>query len=234
MVSYTSFSAHRQIKRLASPARAKILSRFFKTGPGDYGEGDKFAGLTVPQTRQLAKKFSELLFTDLSKLLNSKIHEERLLALLILVGRYEKNESEQEKIYRFYLQHAKQVNNWDLVDLSADKIVGRHLLGRSIDPLLKLARSKNLWERRMAVVATFQFIKHGRFQPTLKIVKILLSDEEDLIHKACGWMLREIGKRNRPALENFLKSHILHMSRTTLRYAIEHFKPPQRRRYLLR
>lgn len=223
---------HKLIAELGDPKRAEVSQRFFKTGKGQYGAGDKFIGLTAPQTRELAKEFFSLSFGDIEKFLHSKIHEERQLALLVLVRRYEKNVSEREKIYRFYLDHAQYVNNWDLVDLSAYKIVGRHLFGYSVVPLLKLARSKNLWERRIAIVSTFQFIRQSEFRPTLKVAGILMRDRHDLIHKACGWMLREVGKRDPLALRGFLKSRYLIMPRTMLRYAIERFPKTERKRYL--
>jgi len=225
--------AHQVVLGAGKRERAEISQRFFKTGPGEYGEGDVFCGLTVPQTRELAKKFGELPFSEIKKLLSSEIHEERLLALLILVRRFERGESAvRKKIYDFYLQNTARVNNWDLVDLSADKIVGRHLLNRSIAPLLTLARSKILWERRVAIVSTFQFIRQANFRTTFKIVRVLISDGHDLIHKACGWMLREVGKRDSRILRDFLKLHSKSMPRTMLRYAIERFSKTERKKYL--
>ncbi|MCL5435908.1 MAG: DNA alkylation repair protein [Patescibacteria group bacterium] len=224
--------AHEAVLRQGDPKRAATSQRFFKTGPGEYGAGDVFIGLTAPQTRELAKEFFLLSLADIEKLLHSKIHEERQLALFILVRRYEKNVLEREKIYRFYLDHTRYVNNWDLVDLSAYKIVGRHLFRRSIGPLEKFARSSSLWERRIAIVSTFQFIRRLDFEPTLKIVRMLMRDRHDLIHKACGWMLREVGKRDMRVLHNYLKHHHRIMPRVMLYYTLERFPRHERKRYL--
>jgi 3-methyladenine DNA glycosylase AlkD len=180
---------------MADPYKAAILQRFFKTGPGQYGEGDIFIGVMVPQSRQIAKKFSQLPLGEVRTLLYSRIHEERLVALLILVRRYSSVSSgmeEKEKIVKFYLDHIKQVNNWDLVDLSAPNILGAHLVDSSRDRrrlLYRLAGSDNVWERRIAIVATHHFIRNGDFSDTLKIAEILLHDRHDLMHKAAGWML---------------------------------------------
>jgi 3-methyladenine DNA glycosylase AlkD len=225
----------RELRRLANPNRAVIVQRFFKTGPGEYAEGDKFLGLTVPQLRALAKRYRGLSLRDTSRLLCSPIHEERLLALLLLVQAYrEGDENDQRRIYKLYLRSTRYINNWDLVDCSAEHIVGAFLRERSRELLRKLARSKSLWERRIAVLATFHFIKHGEFVPTLRIARFLLQDEHDLIHKAVGWMLREVGKRDLPAEEAFLQKYYRQMPRTMLRYAIERFPEPKRRRYLQR
>lgn len=218
------------VRRLANPQKAKILARFFKTGPGQYGEGDIFLGLMVPQSRLISKKYQDLPLSDIQKLLNSKIHEERTIALAILVHQYPQN---PKQIYNFYLTNTKDINNWDLVDISAPKIVGEYLLDKPIDILFKLAKSKNLWERRIAIISTFAFIAKGNPQPTLKMSKMLLKDKEDLIHKAVGWALREVGKRcGKKVLTDFLGSHLKLLPRTSLRYAIEKFPPQLRLRYL--
>ncbi|MFH1867157.1 MAG: DNA alkylation repair protein [Patescibacteria group bacterium] len=223
----------KEIRKQASPARAKVSQWFFKTGKGQYGEGDKFLGLTVPQSRTLAQKYKNLAFNDISKLLKSMFHEERQIALFILVHNFEHGDAKlKQKIYNFYLKNIRYINNWDLVDLSAHKIVGAYLLSRNTSLLTKLARSKNIWERRIAIISTFQFIRNHKFDHTLKISKILLRDQHDLIHKAVGWMLREVGKRDKKVLVKFLKQNAKDMPRTALRYAIEHFPKIERRRWL--
>jgi 3-methyladenine DNA glycosylase AlkD len=223
-----------ELRSLSSPVKAKILQRFFKTGPGEYGEGDKFLGLTVPISRRLAIKYKDLSWPELTKLISSEIHEARLIALLILVHNFKKaNEVEQGKIYSFYLRNTSHINNWDLVDLSAHEIVGGFLLKRPRGILLKLARSSSLWERRIAMLATFHFIYHGQADDTLKIAKILLQDKHDLIHKVVGWMLREVGKRVSLNVERkFLNAYAVQMPRTMLRYAIERLPESERRKYL--
>lgn len=220
-----------QIRRAANPARAAISRSFFKTGPGEYAEGDRFIGLTVPQIRSLTKKYRKLSFRDTCRLLRSPIHEERLLALLLLVEAYRRgDECERRRVYDFYLRSTRYINNWDLVDSSAEHIVG----AQPDAPLSKLARSPVLWERRIAIIATFYFIKRGEFAPTLRIARQLLRDREDLIHKAVGWMLREAGKRDLPVLEGFLQKHYRQMPRTMLRYAIERLPERRRQWYLQR
>lgn len=222
-----------KIKILSNPEISKTMRWFFKTGKGDYGEGDVFAGLNVPTQRKLAREFKDLSIVDLKILLNSKLHEERLISLFILVNNYEKaEEKEKEKIYSFYLKNRKGVNNWDLVDLSAPKIIGKHLLNKDKSLLFKFAVSKNLWERRMAILSTYEFIRNDDFNTTLKIAGLLLQDEHDLIHKAVGWMLREIGKRNLQTEEKFLKAYYKKMPRAMLRYAIEKFPESKRKKYL--
>ena len=222
-----------KIKKLANPKKAVILQRFFKTGPGEYGEGDKFLGLTVPQCRALAQKYQKLSFVDVSKLLQSLFHEERLIALLILVHNFQTGDNNaRQKIYNFYLKNTNYINNWDLVDLSADKIVGAYLLNKNSTILFKLARSKNLWERRIAIISTWQFIKNDKFDLTIKLSRPLLKDEHDLMHKAVGWMLREVGKRDKKTLINFLHRYHTQMPRTALRYAIERFSETERRAWL--
>jgi len=224
----------KDIRRLANPAKAKILSRFFKTGPGEYGEGDIFLGLMVPQSRTISRKYKDLPLSDIQLLLNSKIHEERTIALAILVNRFAKSGVQDRKnIYGFYLANTKNINNWDLVDISAPNIVGEYLLDKPLNILFKLAKSKYLWERRIAILSTFAFIYKGDPKPTLKIAEMLLHDKEDLIHKAVGWLLREVGKRcSQKVLTNFLDSHLGLLPRTTLRYAIERFPPKLRLKYL--
>lgn len=222
-----------ELNELGNPEKARVLSRFFKTGRGEYGEGDVFLGVMVPETRRVAKKHADLPLLEIQKLLNSKIHEHRLAALLILVEKYRKaDEREQKKIFEFYLQNARKVNNWDLVDLSAPKIVGLQLRNGKRSVLRKLARSRNIWERRIAIVSTYSFIKEGDYGDTLKISEMLLDDEHDLIHKAVGWMLREVGKKDQEAEEGFLRKHYKRMPRTMLRYAIEKFSKKKREFYM--
>jgi 3-methyladenine DNA glycosylase AlkD len=225
----------KDLRKYRNKEKAKLLARFFKTGQGQYGEGDIFLGVTVPNSRLVARKYKNLPLSSIEKLIESKIHEERLVAVLILVEKY-KNENEKSKkeIFEFYLAHAKNIDNWDLVDLSAPRIVGEYLRLRDKSVLLKLAQSKNLWEKRIAALSTFQFIYFGESEWTYKIVKILLRDQHDLIHKACGWMLREAGKRvSESELENFLKKNVKNMPRTMLRYAIERL-PERKRKYYLK
>lgn len=221
------------IKKSANPAQAKILSRFFKTGKGEYGEGDEFLGIKVPISRSIAKQFKDLTLTEIQELLNSPIHEERLIALFILIEHFKKADANSKKIiFDFYLRNTKRVNNWDLVDLSAERIIGVYLLDKDNNVLFKLARSKNLWEKRIAIMSTFHFIKNGNYETTLAIADMLLKDEHDLIHKAVGWMLREIGNRNLKVEESYLKDHYKTMPRTMLRYAIEKFPEKKRQAYL--
>ena len=221
------------IKKSANPAQAKILSRFFKTGRGEYGEGDEFLGIKVPISRSIAKQFKDLALTEIQELLNSPIHEERLIALFILIEHFKKADEHTKKIiFNFYLRNTKRVNNWDLVDLSAERIIGVYLLDKDNNVLFKLARSKNLWEKRIAIMSTFHFIKNGNYETTLAIADMLLKDEHDLIHKAVGWMLREIGNRNLKVEETYLEKHYKIMPRTMLRYAIEKFPEKIRQAYL--
>jgi 3-methyladenine DNA glycosylase AlkD len=221
----------KEIKSAGNPDKAKILQRFFKTGNGEYGEGDVFLGITVPEQRKIAKKYNHLNLTELQELLNSKYHEFRLIALLILVEKYSEN---KEEAYKFYLKNTRHINNWDLVDLSADKIVGRYLFEKNDNSILrKLAKSKSLWERRIAIMATFHFIKNKRYKECFEIIGMMLKDKEDLIHKASGWMLREVGKRISEAIEEeFLLMHYKTIPRTMLRYAIERFSEAKRKKYL--
>jgi len=223
----------KKIKELGSPEVSKTMQLFFKTGKGEYGEGDIFAGLKVPSQRKLAREFRDLSLTDLKILLNSPVHEERLISLFILVDKYGKGDKqEKEAIFSFYLKYRKGINNWDLVDLSAPKIIGKHLLNKDKSLLFKFALSKNLWERRIAILSTYEFIKNNDFDLALQISEMLLKDKHDLIHKAVGWMLREIGKRDLQAEESFLKIHYKKMPRTMLRYAIEKFPETKRKKYL--
>lgn len=223
----------KRLKQLANREKAEVLQRFFKTGPGEYGEGDVFIGVKVPDLRKVEKDFQDISTEDVIVLLESAIHEERLLALLILVRKYVKgNQTAQKRIFRLYLKKTKFINSWDLVDGSAHHIVGDYLMDKNKAPLYRLAKSEDLWERRIAIVATLYFIKHGKYEETLKIAKTLLTDKEDLIHKAVGWMLREIGKRDMTFEEMFLKQHYKEMPRTMLRYAIEKFPEPKRQKYL--
>jgi 3-methyladenine DNA glycosylase AlkD len=218
-----------------NPQKAKLLSGYFKTGPGQYGEGDIFYGLTVPQCRKIVANYRELPITDIQKLISSKIHEIRLIALLILVDQYKRaGETDKKIIYEFYLKNSRFINNWDLVDLTAPKIVGEYLINKDRKILYQLAKSNNIWDRRIAVLTTFTFIKNGQYDDSIRITEMLLVDRHDLIHKAVGWMLREIGKRDIEAEEQFLKKYYLKMPRTMLRYAIEKFPEPKRRKYLLK
>jgi len=227
-------SVKKDLEELSDPLKAKILQRFFKTGKGQYGEGDIFLGIQVPISRKIARKYSSLKVDDVISLLKSPVHEERLVALFIIVNQFEKgNEKIKENIFKKYLENTRYINNWDLVDLSADRIVGDYLYEKPRDILYILARSANLWERRIAVMATFNFIKKGSFEDTLKISSMLLNDSHDLIQKAVGWMLREVGKRcSKEVLEEFLKSNYKKMPRTMLRYAIEKFPKELRQNYL--
>lgn len=223
----------KELKNENNPEQAKILQRFFKIGKGEYGEGDIFYGIKVPVTRTIAKRFVELTFNELKILLASEVHEERLAAGLILVEKFNKaNENEREKIYRFYLTNRKGINNWDLVDLTAPKIIGTYLLNRDKKILFDLAQSKNLWDRRIAIISTLEFIRKNQFDETLNISRLLLNDKHDLIHKAVGWMLREIGKINCGVETEFLLKHYKEMPRTILRYAIEKFPERKRKQFL--
>ena len=222
-----------EIKNNANPLKANVLQRFFKTGPGQYGEGDVFYGIMVPVQRSIAQKYKDVPLTDIKKLLDSPVHEERLIGLLILVEQVKKaGESKKEEIFNFYHSNRKRINNWDLVDLTADRISGSYLFDKDKSILYKLAESDDLWERRIAVMSTFHFIKNNSFDDTLRISEILLHDNHDLIHKAVGWMLREIGKRDLKTEEKFLLIHYKNMPRTMLRYAIEKFPEPKRLAYL--
>jgi 3-methyladenine DNA glycosylase AlkD len=221
------------LQMLANPEKAKILSRFFKTGKGEYGEGDIFLGIPVPEQRRIAKKYPGLSSGDIQKLLSDKIHEYRLVALLILIIKYRKaDEKGKRGIFEFYLKNTNHINNWDLVDLSAPNIIGDYLLKQDRSILYSLARSEDLWEKRIAIMATFAFIRENEFDDTFRIAELLLCDRHDLIQKAAGWMLREIGKRDQQREEEFLQKHYRKMPRTMLRYAIERFDEEKRKLYL--
>jgi 3-methyladenine DNA glycosylase AlkD len=226
-------SVRRDLKKVARPERAKSNAWFFKTGPGEYGADDRFLGVTVPQLRSIAREYRDMPLKYVVKLLRSPWHEERLLALLIMVGQYARSDKPtRQAIHQLYLRNTKSINNWDLVDSSATQIVGAHLESGDRRVLRRLARSKSMWERRIAMIATYHYIRQRDFKDALTIAGLLRRDEHDLIHKAVGWMLREIGKRDRGAEERFLRKHARTMPRTMLRYAIEKFPQPLRRRYL--
>jgi 3-methyladenine DNA glycosylase AlkD len=223
----------KRLRALGDPQQAQVLQRFFKTRPGEYGEGDVFVGLRVPEIRKLVRDYPSLALPETIRLLRSPIHEARLLALFILIRTYTRGDASiQEQIYRAYLLNTRFINSWDLVDASAEHIVGAHLTNGGRDRLHALAASNLLWERRIAIMATFHFIKRGEFSDTFHIAGLLLHDPKNLIHKAVGWMLREIGKRDHPAEESFLRAHYETMPRTMLRYAIEKFPEELRQRYL--
>lgn len=217
---------------LGNKTSAELSKRFFKTGPGEYGEGDQFLGIRVPVLRAIANEYRALPLNKAVELLQSPWHEIRQLALLIMVLHYRRG-NQQEAVFRAYLDNTRRINNWDLVDCSAEHIPGAHLFERDRSLLLKLAQSRSLWERRIAIVTTFYFIRRNQFDDTLAVAAALLYDPEDLIHKAVGWMLREVGKRSLETEERFLREHGAHMPRTMLRYAIERFPEPKRSAYLL-
>lgn len=231
---HTALEFQKELRSLANPEKAILLAGFFKTGKGQYGEGDKFLGVTVPQTRTVTRRYAELSLNEIGKILQSKFHEERLGALLILVSQYKKRDKKvQEKIFKFYLKNTEHINSWDLVDLSAHHIVGAHLANKPKTLLFKLTESKLLWERRIAMVGTFFDISNGKSETALAVAEKLLGDKEDLMHKAVGWMLREVGKRcSQEIEEKFLQKHYKKLSRTTLRYAIERFPEQKRKAYL--
>ena len=225
----------KDLRESANQEKAKGLARFFKTGKGEYAEGDKFLGVMVPQQREVVKKYwQEITMAGIKELIKSKFHEERLTGLLILVKKFQKGDQNLKKqIFDFYLANMRYINNWDLVDLTAPNIFGEYLIDKDKAILYKLAKSKILWERRIAILATFAFIKRGESQVALEIAEILVNDAHDLIQKAVGWMLREIGKRcSQQTEEEFLQKHAATMPRTMLRYAIEHFEESKRRYYL--
>lgn len=223
----------KELGEIGTAARAKASAWFFKTAKGEYGYGDRFLGVSVPAQRKIAKRYARLPLQELGKLLESPFHECRLTALFILAGQYRKADTkERQQIVRFYLANRRRVNNWDLVDSSAPHILGHHLLDHDRSVLQKLARSTNLWDRRIAIIATAALIREGEYDDTLKLAEMLLCDEHDLIHKAVGWMLREVGNRSAVTEEKFLKNHAARMPRTMLRYAIEKFPEPKRKAYL--
>jgi 3-methyladenine DNA glycosylase AlkD len=236
MPAPTAKAVSSALRKLASPKKAAVLQRFFKTGPGEYADGDRFLGVMVPQQRTIAKRFADLPLPELRKLLRSPMHEERLTALLTMVRQYERGDARlRAALHRTYLANTRYINNWDLVDLSAPQIVGTHVARRPRPLLQRLVRSPLLWERRIAALATFHFIKNGDAAHAIWVVKKLLRDEHDLIHKAAGWMLRELGKRvSEKTLRSFLDEHAHTMPRTMLRYAIERLPAATRSRYLKR
>lgn len=224
-----------ELRSFASPAKAAHLSRFFKTGPGQYGEGDMFLGVIVPNTRSIAKANISTPFNELQVMLESEWHEVRLCALLILVYRYNRRgcgEDERREIFNFYINNTRHCNNWDLVDLTCRDIVGAYLLDKDRSIIYNLAKSDNLWEQRISIVSTWAFIRNGEFDDTFDLAKLFMSHKHDLIHKAVGWMLREVGKRNRERLSQFLEEFATRLPRTALRYAIEHYPEEERLYYL--
>lgn len=223
----------KEIKKYSSKEKAKTSQWFFKTEKGQYGFGDVFVGLTVPEMRIVSKKFNEIDLVQVQKLLNSKIHEERFIGLTIMDLKFSKGDNlVKKKIVDLYIKNTNNINNWDLVDTSASYILGQYLLDKKRDILYKLSKSKSLWERRISIIATYRFIKEGQFKDTLAISKNLLNDKEDLIHKAVGWMLREVGKKDEKVLIKFLTDNISSLPRTTLRYAIERFDDVRRKKFL--
>ncbi|MBS3107341.1 DNA alkylation repair protein [Candidatus Woesearchaeota archaeon] len=219
------------LEKLKNPEQARILQGFFKTGKGEYGEGDIFLGIKSQPLKEIAKKYNDISDKSLQILLNSKIHDYRIIAMRILVYRFE-HLNEKEKNFQFYINNLDNINNWDLVDLSAPNIVGNYLIDKDKSILYKLAKSNKLWDKRVSIIATYAFIKNNQYEDTLKISEILLNDKHDLIHKAVGWMLREIGKRNLKIEESFLKKHYRQMPRTMLRYAIEKFPKDKKEFYM--
>jgi 3-methyladenine DNA glycosylase AlkD len=232
---HTAARVRRELAAVASPEKAKASARFFKTGPGQYGEGDKFWGVTVPDQRRIARAYRALPLMEVAKLFASHMHEERLTGILILVDRYSRGDDRaKQEAFDFYLRHLKHVNNWDLVDASAPYIVGRHLRTRDRALLYRLAKSKRLWERRVAMVSTLGLVAAGEHADALAVAELLLEDAEDLMHKAVGWVLREVGKRIGPdILRGFLRKHVRRMPRTALRYSIEQFGPVERKNWLI-
>ena len=231
----TAAAVRRQLKTMANPEKAAFFPRFFKAGPGEYAEGDKFIGVIVPNQRKVAKQFRDLPQTEIDKLLNDPVHECRLTGLLILVGQFErsKDQAQRKSIMQYYLSRTDAVNNWDLVDSSAHKILGKWLVDRKDRRVLdRLAKSKNMWEQRIAMVATYTLIKNGELDDTLRLAEKLLSHKHDLIHKAVGWMLREAGKQDDKVLLAFLDQHAHRMPRTMLRYSIVKLSDARRKKYL--
>jgi 3-methyladenine DNA glycosylase AlkD len=224
----------KELEQLANPKQAILLQRFFKTGKGEYGEGDVFLGIKVPVQRSVAKKYKDLSLKDVQEFLKSKIHEHRLIALLILMQKFDAaEEAARKQIFELYLKNTHNINNWDLIDLSAPNIVGNYLLDKDRGILYKLAKSKSIWEKRISILATFEFIASGESKDTLAIAEIMVNDKHDLIQKAVGWMLREAGKRvSQAEEEKFLKKHYKTMPRTMLRYAIERFDNKKKKFYM--
>jgi 3-methyladenine DNA glycosylase AlkD len=222
-----------RIRALANPARAQFVAGYFKTGPGEYGEGDRFLGLTMAQVRSVVRQARTLPLPVVARLLDSPWHEARTVALLVLVSQFQRGAPrERDAIFNLYLRQRQRINNWDLVDVSAAQILGPYLDTPKGRRVRRLLRSASVWDRRMAVIATAWPIRAGRYAATFEAVETLMGDRHDLIHKACGWMLREVGKRDRTAEERFLDRHAVEMPRTMLRYAVERFPPPRRRHYL--
>lgn len=223
----------KELRKYSNPEKSILLGRFFKTGKGQYGEGDKFLGIMVPSQRKIAKIYKDLGLKEVQKLLDSPYHEDRLIGLLILTYQYSKSNPEQQKqIFDFYIANTSRINNWDLVDVTAPKIIGYYLRDNKRQILYKFAKSKSLWERRIAIISCFAFIDQGDFVDALAIATILLSDKEDLIHKAVGWVLREVGKKNTKILRAFLEKNVSKMPRTMLRYAIEKLPETERKNWL--
>jgi len=223
----------KELNELKNPEKIKIFKKFFKTGKDEYGEGDEFLGLSMPQQRIITKKYDNLSLNDLQKLLDSKIHEYRMSSLIILCNKYKKSsDKEKKEIYEFYIKNFNNINNWDLVDVTSPNIVGEYLLNKDRKILYDFAKSNHLWKKRIAIISTYAFIKNNDFIDSLKISRILLHDKHDLIHKAVGWMLREIGKRNQDVEEAYLKKYYKVMPRTMLRYAIEKFSDKKRKFYM--
>ena len=220
-----------ELENISSTEKRAAYQWFFKTGKGDYGEGDSFIGVTMPELHKAAKKYKNLEFNEIRELLKSPIHEHRMVGLLILVLRYEKQKKE---VFEFYLENVEAANNWDLIDVTAPKVIGKYLLEnpKEKDLLYNFANSSDLWKKRISIISTMTFIKNNQFEDAIKISEILIKDEHDLIHKAVGWMLREIGKKDEVKLKEFLNKHIREMSRTTLRYSIEKLDSEERLRYL--
>lgn len=233
-IAMTAENVKKELKKASNKGKVAVYQRFFKTGKGEYGEGDRFIGVTVPAQRIVAKKYQMIPLAEISHLLASPVHEHRLTGLLILTYRFlQVSESERQEIFDFYLSQTERINNWDLVDVTAPSIVGEYLVGRDWSVLKRLAVSDSLWERRIAILSTFAFIKRGRHQECFEIAKILMHDRHDLMHKAVGWMLREVGKRcDERLLCDFLDQYATRMPRTMLRYAIERFPEPLRQHYL--
>jgi 3-methyladenine DNA glycosylase AlkD len=223
-----------ELLSVANPEKAEFLSRFFKTGKGQYAEGDVMLGIVVPTVRDIVKKSPQISFNEIQKLLNSKYHEARLTGFLLLAKQFKKaKETERKLIFEFYLKNAKKANNWDLVDVTCKDVIGLYLLDKKDRGVLyKLADSKNLWEQRIAIVSTWMFIKYNQYDDTLVLAEKLLNHQHDLIHKAVGWMLREVGKKDKQTLVNFLEAYRQRMPRTALRYAIEHFSPEERQYFM--
>ncbi|MGE5099180.1 MAG: DNA alkylation repair protein [Deltaproteobacteria bacterium] len=229
----TAASIRQHLRKLGDADDANFLQRFFRTGPGQYGEGDRFLGVRVPAIRRVAREARGLPLEQIERLLEDRWHEVRLLAVILYADAYKHaSPAQRTTIFRSYLRHSSRINNWDLVDVSASNVVGAHLLTRPRGQLDRLARSRSLWKRRIAIIATQAFIRNGEFDDTLRIAHLLMHDPHDLIHKAVGWMLREVGNRDRATLESFLEKHAHEMPRTMLRYAIEKLPAIERKRFM--